>query len=176
MGIKKVTINRAPVLTLWVTVVAERLGYDYETALTLGKGVAGLNAQSKGRRLGIFEEHKEPKEERERRAREPGEQFMVNVLGRLMPAITTDEGIRATIKGKPIDPDSVRRYLENKFGNALEDVQVAMEELPKAYEPDELAAKAYSLYEKFRPNIPEGKRGWGAKGELDLGYIRSLAG
>jgi hypothetical protein len=157
--IKKVTINRAPVLTLWASVVAERLGYDYETALTLGKGVAGLNAQSKGRRLGIFEEQKEAKEGRERRAREPGEQFMVNVVGRLMPAITTDEGIRATIQGKPIDPDSVRRYLENKFGNELAYVQADMEELTKAYKPDELAAKAYSLYEKFRPYIPERKRG-----------------
>ena len=51
-----------------------------------------------------------------------------------------------------------------------------MEELAKAYKPDELAAKAYSLYEKFRPAIPEGERGWGAKGELGLDYIRSLAG
>jgi hypothetical protein len=49
-----VTIDRAPVLTLWAAVVAERLGYDHETALTLGKAVAGLNAQSKGLRLGIF--------------------------------------------------------------------------------------------------------------------------
>ena len=57
-----VKINRAPVLTLWATVVAERLGYDHETALTLGKAVAGLNAQSKGRRLGIFEEPKGPQE------------------------------------------------------------------------------------------------------------------
>jgi hypothetical protein len=31
------------------------------------------------------------------------------------------------------------------------------------------------LYEKFRPEIPEGKKGWGARGELDLDYIRSLA-
>jgi hypothetical protein len=143
--IKKVAINRAPVMTLWVTVVAERVGYDYETALTLGKGVAGLNAQSKGRRLGIFEEQKEVKEEREQIEIQSGGQFMVNVLGRLMPAITTDEGIRATIKGKPIDPDSVRRYLENKFGNALADIQEAMEELAKAYNPDTLGAKAHSL-------------------------------
>ena len=56
MATKKIKINRAPVMTLWAAVVAERLGYDRETALTLGKGVAGLNAQSKGRRLGIFEE------------------------------------------------------------------------------------------------------------------------
>ena len=54
MGTTTVQINRAPVLTLWATVVAERLGYSRDEALTLGKAVAGLNAQSKGRRLGIF--------------------------------------------------------------------------------------------------------------------------
>jgi hypothetical protein len=50
-----IQVNRAPVLTLWAAVVAERLGHDRKTALTLGKAVAGLNAQSKGRRLHIFE-------------------------------------------------------------------------------------------------------------------------
>jgi len=49
-----VTINRAPVLTLWASVVAERMGYDTEEALTLAKALAGLNAQAKGRSLGIF--------------------------------------------------------------------------------------------------------------------------
>src|ERR1043166_265832 len=47
--------NRAPVLTLWAAVVAERLGFDRAAALTLGKAVAGLNAQAKGRRLHLFE-------------------------------------------------------------------------------------------------------------------------
>ena len=51
----KIEINRAPVLTLWGVVVAERLGYNQNEALTLGKAVSGLNAQSKGRHLGIFE-------------------------------------------------------------------------------------------------------------------------
>ena len=32
-----VTINRAPVLTLWAAVVAERLGFSGDEALTLGK-------------------------------------------------------------------------------------------------------------------------------------------
>jgi hypothetical protein len=49
-----ILINRAPVLTLWAATVAERLGFDEGEALSLGKAVAGLNAQSKGRRLGIF--------------------------------------------------------------------------------------------------------------------------
>lgn len=48
-------INRAPVMTLWAAIVAERLGFDHDEALTLGRAVAGLNAQSKGTKLGIFE-------------------------------------------------------------------------------------------------------------------------
>jgi hypothetical protein len=49
-----ITTNRAPVLTLWASIVAERQGFDRAAGLTLGKAVAGLNAQTKGRRLGIF--------------------------------------------------------------------------------------------------------------------------
>ena len=51
---ENLSINRAPVLTLWAAVVAERLGFERDEALTLGKAVAGLTAQSKGQRLGIF--------------------------------------------------------------------------------------------------------------------------
>jgi hypothetical protein len=175
MAKRKVQINRAPVLTLWAAVVAERLGYDHETALTLGRAIAGLNAQSKGRRLGIFEEPDGGLDEGRLKAREAGGQFMVPVLGRQVPAVRTPHGIRATVEGNPMDPQSVRRYLEQKFGQDLDDVQATLESLAKAYQPDKLATQAYSLYEKFRPSVPEGQKGWGAKGELDLNYIRSLA-
>ncbi|GAB4478980.1 MAG: hypothetical protein OHK0044_26210 [Burkholderiaceae bacterium] len=50
----RVTVNRAPVLTLWAAVVAERLGFDRDEALTMGRVVAGLNAYAKGKSLGIF--------------------------------------------------------------------------------------------------------------------------
>jgi hypothetical protein len=174
MATHTVKINRAPVLTLWAAVVAERWGYDHETALTLGKAVAGLNAQSKGRRLGIFEESKGPQEEGEPKTRQPGEQFLVSLLHRRVPVISTDQGVRATVKGQPIDPAGVRRYLAQKFGHELADVQAAMEALAKAYSPDQLAAQAYALYEQFRPDIPEGKKGWGAAGQLELDQICSL--
>ena len=49
-----ISINRAPVLTLWAAVVAERLGFEWEEALRLGRAVAGLNAYAKGVRLGLF--------------------------------------------------------------------------------------------------------------------------
>ena len=42
-----IRVSRAPVLTLWATVVAERLGYPSETALTLGRFVAGSSARAK---------------------------------------------------------------------------------------------------------------------------------
>lgn len=97
------------------------------------------------------------------------------LLGRTIPAVSTRQGLRATVDGVPVDPDGVRRYLQGKFGENLAATRMAMEALAKSYEPEELATRAFGLYEKFRPSIPEGKRGWGAAGELDLGYIRSLA-
>ena len=172
MAKKKIKINRAPVLTLWATVVAERLGYNKREALTLGKAVAGLNAQSKGRRLGIYEEKKDEDKEKEEKS---GKLEFIEILGRGVPALKTPQGLRAAIKGKPIHAESVESYLEQKFGEDLDEARTAMEKLAIAYTPKQLESKAYDLYEKFRPEIPEGKKGWGAKGELDLAYIRSLA-
>jgi hypothetical protein len=171
-----IKINRAPVMTLWAAVVAERLGYEEQAALTLGKSVAGLNAQAKGQRLGIYEapEEKEAKD-RPEKERAPGEQTYVSLLGRSVPAVYTKDGLRALDKDKPADPRSVERYLERKFGENLPDTRAAMHVLAESMSPAELSRRAYSLYEQFRPEIPEGKRGWGAMCELDLGKIRTLA-
>ena len=51
----------------------------------------------------------------------------------------------------------------------------AMAELAKSRPPKELAAEAFHLYERFRPEVPSDERGWGAKGVLDLAKIRALA-
>lgn len=176
MAAKKIKINRAPVLTLWAAVVAQRLGYDEETALTLGKAVAGLNAQSKGRKLGIYEEKSEKEKEKkvdEKKVKGPKLEF-IEILGRGVPAVKTPKGLRAAVDGEPIHAESVQTYLKSKFKDDYEEARSAMEKLAKAYTPKQLESKAYGLYEKFRPEIPEGKKGWGAKGELDLEYIRSL--
>ena len=160
-------------LTLWGAVVARRLGFDEDEALTLGKAVAGLNAQAKGRRLGIFKPHEtKPNKAREK---ETGKRFLVEIVGRPVPAMSTDQGIRAVQRGKPIAPDSVRQYLEGKFGDNLSIVRAALRKLARAYRPQQLAHEAYALYERFRPEIPAGKRGWGAAGDLDLAQIDKLA-
>jgi hypothetical protein len=175
---RTIRINRAPVLTLWAAAVAERLGHDRDAALTLGRAVAGLNAQSKGRRLGIFEEPApdEPRAARAAKGRPRARrERLVPLLGRSVPAVETARGLRAVERGRPVSPSSVERYLEGKFGDALPDARAAMRALAEAYEPDALEAAAFSLYERFRPRIPEGARGWGARGTLDLALVRSLA-
>jgi hypothetical protein len=173
MNEHKILINRAPVLTLWATTVAERLGFDEDEALSLGKAVAGLNAQSKGQRLGIFKPV--PEEFKKARARKRGEEFLIEICGRQVPAINTPDGMRAVIKNQPIEPKSIERYLESKFGESLSLARAAMHDLAKAFRPEQLRTNAFRFYEEFRPAIPEGVKGWGAKGNLDIDRIRSLA-
>ena len=168
-----IQVNRAPVLTLWAAIVAERMGHDREAALTLGKAVAGLNAQSKGRRLHIFEAPKVEKGKKKKAA--PARAEVVPLLGRSVPVVKTPDGVRAREKDHPMDPGSVERYLAQKFGDALADVRAAMRTLARAYPPARLNEVGFALYEEFRPGIPEGRGGWGAKGTLNLDAIRVLA-
>jgi hypothetical protein len=91
----------------------------------------------------------------------------------MIPVVRTVEGLRAVEKGKPGGPQSVERYLlRSKFGDALEEVQEAMEDLAASLPPAELARRAFGLYERFRPEVPSDERGWGAKATLDVELIR----
>jgi hypothetical protein len=168
-----IRIDRAPVLTLWAAVVAERLGFDRPTALTLGQAVAGLSAHAKGVALGLVEPRPELVRERGERLAE-GERLHVDLLGRAVPVVRTADGIRAVNKGKPGNPGRVERYLAGKFKDRLDDARRAMAELAAGLEPEELHRRGFRLYEAFRPAVPAGERGWGAAGELDLGKVRGL--
>jgi len=172
---RTISINRAPVLTLWAAVVAERLGFDRDTAMTLGRAVAGLNAYAKGVSLGLFEPSSKAVDEHLKQAK-AGATLKVDLLHRAVPVIRTPDGLRALSKDRPISPASVERYLQGKFGENLRPVRRAMEQLARSSPPREIAARAYHLYEEFRPEIPAGVRGWGAAGELDLDRIETLAG
>jgi hypothetical protein len=167
-------INRAPVLTLWATIVARRMGYSEDEALTLGKAVAGYTAQFKGRTLGIYKAREKGETDQERA--QEREVQIVEFMGRQIPALEEGGQVRAVTKDTPIDPDSVRRYFTTKFGEDLEEISLAMEDLAGSYDPEELTNVAFRLYEKFRPEIPKGKQGWGAKGELSPNKIRELKG
>ena len=168
-----IRIDRAPVLTLWAAVVAERLGFDRPTALTLGQAVAGLSAHAKGVALGLVEPRPELVREHGERLAE-GERLHVDLLGRAVPVVRTADGIRAVNKGKPGNPGQVERYLAGKFKDRLDEARRAMAELAASLEPDELHRRGFRLYEQFRPSVPAGERGWGAAGELDLSAIEAV--
>ena len=61
--------------------------------------------------------------------------------------------------------------LARAFGDRLGEVRNAMEALAAALPPDELDRVGFRLYERFRPEVPEGVEGWGAKAELRIERI-----
>lgn len=138
--------------------------------------MSGLTAQSKGRALGIFGPPKATERGGSPKKTGLGEDLWVNVCGRPVPAKYVGDQVLACVKDAPIEPEKVTSYLEGKFGGDPDAVTAAMRDLAGAFEPEELAEEAYGLYERFRPEIPKGKKGWGRKGPLKLELIRSLAG
>jgi len=172
-----IRVNRAPVLTLWAVVVAERLGHPPDTALTLGRFVAGSSARAKARRLGISDEKQEAEERHARAADLKPRRQTVRLLGRDIPVIPTDDGkLRAEDDGKPASAKSVQSYIARAFGDRLGDARAAMEGLAATLPPEELNRGGFRLYERFRPDVPLGAEGWGAKGELRLERIAQAGG
>jgi hypothetical protein len=168
----KITVNRAPVLTLWGTVVAERLGYSRATALTLGKTIAGKTAFSKGQTIGRAQ-RREPAAPPKAKSSAEKTKFIA-FMGRHATMVETASGPLAVAGGVPIAPKDVEEYLEEKFGEHLGEARLAMEALATSRSPAQLAREAFGLYAKFRPAIPAGSAGWGKEGVLDLEVVLKM--
>ena len=169
----KITINRAPVLTLWSFVVAQRLGHSRDTALTLAKAVAGMSAFAKAKSLGLAEDRDADLGAR-KKSRE-ADQKAIAFMGRRIPVSQSPTGPLAVHDGKPIPPKSVENYLASKFDDNYDAVHAAMVNLARSRSPAKLSVEAFHLYEVFRPTIPAGVAGWGKAGVLDLKKIEKLA-
>src|SRR3954471_23555151 len=167
-------VNRAPVLTLWAAVVAERLGHPPDTALSLASAVAGTAARAKARRLGITEERDHAKDAK---AAAPARaQDTAQLLGKKIRLTHDANGVvLAEGEGKPAPAAPVRAYVTKAFGEHLAAVRKAMEDLAAQYEPEELNRVGFRLYKAFRPEVPPDVKGWGAKGMFDLAKIRDAA-
>ncbi|MBI0536973.1 hypothetical protein D9599_15490 [Roseomonas sp. KE2513] len=176
---KAIKVNRAPVLTLWAAVVAERLGHDRETAITLGRAVAGSSARVKAKAIGIAEDAHEGGDLRDE-VRKQGEREQrpkaVHLLGRDVPVVEEKGALRALDHDKAASPKAAAGYVERALKEDLAAVRQAMEDLAGSMEPEELNRIGFRLYEHFRPEVPAGAKGWGAKGVLNLGKIRSAGG
>ena len=50
-----------------------------------------------------------------------------------------------------------------------------MEELAVRHDPAVLNRIGFRLYERFRPEVPPGNKGWGAKAALEIARILAAA-
>ena len=174
----EIRVNRAPVLTLWAAVVAERLGHGPDAAITLGRAVAGSSARAKARAIGLDEgERGEATHDGAMRPKSATPARAVHLLGRDVPVAEVKGGVRALEHGgEPASPRSARTYVERAFGDHLPAVRRAMERLAASLDPAELNRVGFRLYERFRPEVPAGAPGWGAKGVLHLARIEGATG
>jgi len=165
------SINRTPVLTLWVAAVAESEGYSWDAAVTFGRYISGMFAQAKGRSVGVFE----PKDRSEKKRARPELDRHITIMGRKIPIKDTNEGPRAMSQGKAMASGPVLKYLEKSFKEHLQPTKEAMQFLARSMDRETLEHRAYDLYTEFRPEIESGPAGWGKRGSLDLEHIRNLA-
>ncbi len=155
---------------VWAAVVAGCPRHSPDAALTLSRAVAGASAQAKAPRLGIADEHRgEGRAGGERHAKAAPART-VRLLGREIAV--ADSGV-ALDKGRHASAASVRAYLTRAFGDRLDEVRAAMDELAASLPPDGLNRIGFRFYEGFRPEVPEGVEGWGAKAELRIERIKT---
>ncbi|PVG00538.1 hypothetical protein CPB86DRAFT_754796 [Serendipita vermifera] len=168
LNTKVVKINRAPVMMAWSCIVAEKLGFEREEALSIAGAYTEMNATTKGANLGIYDKSKE-------KGMEPGmgtAQPHVELMGRRIPLFQTENGQwRALMKGEPVLPSKAFSYITRALAQMSPYMLGALFLLANSYEdPQRLNQKGYSLYCTFRP---EGG-GWGLRGDLKLSTILNL--
>jgi hypothetical protein len=176
MSDQPIQVNRAPVLALWATVVAEALGHSHDTALTLGRYVTSSSARIKARSIGVMDEAQEATERLAQAEALNPKMQVVRLLGRDIPVLPATDGTpRANEKGKPMSATGARAYIARAFGDRLGEVRSEMAALAASLPPDELNRVGFRIYEKFRPDVPRGAEGWGAKGVLHIERIRTAS-
>ena len=147
-----IEVGRRPVLVLWGTIVAERLGFERDEALTLGRALVSLG----GRMTDPPPEVLTPAKIAQRRDElYPGQTIDVAFIDRVVCMTKAPEGLRAVVKNQPIDPASVEQYLGEKFGDHIDSVAAAMISLAETLPPSQLIECALDLYERFRPETNE---------------------
>ncbi|KAF8335018.1 uncharacterized protein EI90DRAFT_2913877 [Cantharellus anzutake] len=161
---KVIIINRAPVMTAWAAVVAERLKFTRAEALSIASVYTEMNASSKGVALGIF--HKDKDSDFEGGSTQP----YVELMGR-KPVMKTDAGEwRGIVKGEAAEPEMAYGYIQRSFKHLMGSVIGSMRLLQESYSPEELNKNGYDLYCQFRP----GQGDWGQRGEMRMKTLLDL--
>ncbi|KAF9652180.1 hypothetical protein BDM02DRAFT_3063063, partial [Thelephora ganbajun] len=175
LKIKSTVINRAPVMTAWATIVAERLGFGREEALSIASVYTETNATSKGISIGV---HSSEKNEISQKSMDETQPY-VDLMGRRITLyrfqLSYDQSQwRALSSGKAVPPLDAYKYITTSLKQTTPYILGAMRLLAESYEPGELNRKGFSLYCDFRPEIEPGKSGWGKRGKVPCEVILRL--
>ena len=171
---EEIAINRGPVLSLWAAAVAQRIGYSWDTATTVGRALADQFAKAKGQRLGVVANA--PRAHAQAGAgKGDKDERQIRIFDTSIDMTTSTHGLVAVSDGIPWVPRSAQTYLRKAFGSAFDRVRARLEELAATYSDVEtLNRDAYNLYCQFRPAVPDGVAGWGQRGTLRMADISRL--
>ena len=174
-----VTINRAPVLELWSSCVAQFLhpSVSWETCLSVGSAISTITAISKGRSIGKIdkpdpgEAQKKAKDRKSKATKENLDELEVMSF-----KLNLDNNGHALVGGKP--KKAGEDALIKKYGGS-EQYQKVKKTFQDALESwkgqdEELNGNAFKFYEDFRPSIQPGQQGWGRQGQLNMQTIKSV--
>lgn len=139
--------------------VAERLSFSREEALSIAQSFTERNANSRAVAQGIHGHAPAPKTA-------SSTQPYVDLMGRRIYLLGLQDGSYRALgtDGKPIEPDRAWGYLTRSFAQQLSAAIGSMRLLADSFEPSELNDKGYGLYSEFRPK----GGGWGEKSELKV--------
>ncbi|KAJ3866084.1 hypothetical protein EV359DRAFT_72057 [Lentinula novae-zelandiae] len=163
---KSAVVNRAPLMTAWATVVAERMGFQREEALSIASSYTEMNALSKGVSLGIYKEGKQKGLE----AAKGGTQPYVDLMGRRPLYQIQNNCWRALHNGTPAQPSTAYAYLSRSLRQTMPFIMGALRLLVNSFTPQEINEKAWGLYTQFRP----AGEGWGERSEVRCTTILAL--
>lgn len=163
----QIYVNRSPVMILWGAVCGSySQGLEWEEALSVASAAASVIAGQKAALLELGGwVH-------------PTGDLSVGLLGVRVSVTRTEAGLRGLDKdGKSVEPRMVRALLETKFESQLNPLMGEMERVARSYAPECLfeddGRLVYQLYVRFRPNVPPGRAGWGAKGNFNTARLKS---
>ncbi|KAF8195809.1 hypothetical protein K438DRAFT_785329 [Mycena galopus ATCC 62051] len=165
---KSTVVNRAPLMTAWSTLVAERLGFQREEALSIASVYTEMNAVSKGVSMGIYKPGTQFKRGIE--AVKGGSQPYVELMGRRPLFKTQNSQWRALSNGTAVQPSTAFSYISRALRQTTPHIIGALRLLSESFTPTELNVQGFALYADFRPEV----KGWGERAEVKCETILGL--
>lgn len=182
-------VNRAPVMTVWATILLEKLNFSHPEALSLAHCYVNYTSTMRGISLGII-----PAAEKERAVHIVGpNQPHFELMGVKIPVMQMQDGsYRGISAGEVVGPEKAFNYMRRSMAQTLSSVVGALTLLADSFmEPiqeqegsqtdtkteamkygaDLLNSRGYDLYAEFRPST-SGE--WGKKGRLWYDKVLAL--